>query len=57
MRNTALTGYGRALALKHERKGRLEGRLEIARSMMAEGESLDKITRYTGLSAENIAKL
>ena len=61
MGNTALMGYGQALALKHERKGarkgRLEGKLEIARSMMAEGESLDKIIKYTGLSAEKIAKL
>ena len=54
-------GYGQALALKHERKGerkgRLEGKLEIARSMVVAGESLDKIIRYTGLSAEKIAKL
>jgi ABC-type branched-subunit amino acid transport system ATPase component len=38
-------------------EGERKGRLEIARSMMAEGESLDKIIRYTGLSAEEIAKL
>ncbi|MDR0637621.1 MAG: hypothetical protein LBG27_01745, partial [Spirochaetaceae bacterium] len=31
--------------------------VEFARSMKAEGESLDKIIRYTGLSAEEITKL
>ena len=37
-------------------EGERKGRLEIARRMMAEGETLDKIIRYTGLSAEEIAQ-
>lgn len=42
-------------------EGRLEGQIaekvEIARSMKAEGEPIEKIARYTGLSKDEIEKL
>jgi hypothetical protein len=38
-------------------EGRKEGRLEIARSMKTDREPLDKIIKYTGLSAGEIEKL
>jgi predicted transposase/invertase (TIGR01784 family) len=38
-------------------EGKLESKLELAKVMKADGESLEKIMRYTGLSAEDIAKL
>jgi predicted transposase/invertase (TIGR01784 family) len=44
-----------------KKEGRLEGRqeerLEIAREMKKDGDSLEKIARITGLSQEQIAKL
>jgi predicted transposase/invertase (TIGR01784 family) len=44
-----------------ELKGELEGKrtkgLEVARSMLAHGEDVDKIIAYTGLSMEDITKL
>jgi len=43
------------------REGRLEGRLarevEIARSMIANGEPVEKIIRYTGLTQAEIDRL
>jgi MoxR-like ATPase len=46
---------------KAEQKGKAEGlyqkAIETARKMKAEGESLDKIKRYTGLSPEEIQSL
>lgn len=38
-------------------EGLVEGRIQIAREMKAEGESVEKIMRYTGLSAEVIEGL
>jgi predicted transposase/invertase (TIGR01784 family) len=38
-------------------EGERKGRRKIARNMKADGEPSEKITRYTGLSAEEIAKL
>ena len=42
-------------------EGRTEGRdernLEIARNMKADGEPMEKIMRYTGLTKEEIEKL
>lgn len=38
-------------------EGRAEGKLETARMMLADGEPIDKIIRYTGLSEEDIEKL
>ena len=38
-------------------KGRAEGRIEIARNMKADGITLERIQKYSGLSPEEIAKL
>jgi len=38
-------------------EGKIEGKIEIARDMKKSGESIDKISKYTGLSAEEIDKL
>lgn len=38
-------------------EGKLEGKLEMARFMKAEGEPLEKIIRYTGLTEEEIRKI
>lgn len=38
-------------------EGRIEERIEIARDMKKSGEPMDKISKYTGLSAEEIDKL
>jgi hypothetical protein len=35
----------------------LEGKLEITRQMKADGEPLEKIIRYTGLSGEEIERI
>ena len=35
-------------------KGRKEGRLETARALFAEGDSIEKIARTTGLSLETL---
>jgi hypothetical protein len=34
-----------------------EGRLDVAKQMILEGEDIEKIIRYTGLSREEIEKL
>src|SRR3990167_5013664 len=38
-------------------EGKAEGKAEIAINMLKDGESLDKISRFTGLSQEAISKL
>ncbi|MBV6425834.1 MAG: hypothetical protein KIPDCIKN_00320 [Haliscomenobacter sp.] len=38
-------------------EGKMEGKMEIARQMKAEGEPVDKISRFTGLTMEEIEKL
>jgi predicted transposase/invertase (TIGR01784 family) len=38
-------------------EGKAEGKAEIARQMKSEGEPIEKIVRFTGLAAEEIAKL
>ena len=40
----------------HER-GKLEGKLEDAKKMKEEGDSIEKIARITGLTVEEIEKL
>ena len=40
-----------------EQRGRKMEALTIARSMMADGEPIDKITRYTGITSEEIDSL
>ncbi|SMC54764.1 Rpn family recombination-promoting nuclease/putative transposase [Pedobacter africanus] len=42
---------------KAEEKGRLQEKLEMARKMLADGEPIAKIVKYTELSAEEIKKL
>jgi predicted transposase/invertase (TIGR01784 family) len=42
---------------KGEMKGIAKGKIEIAKFMKAEGEPLEKIMRYTGLSKEEINNL
>ena len=37
--------------------GRREGKAEVARSMLADGESPDKVSRYTGLTHEEIERI
>ena len=40
-----------------EAAGRKEMKLQLARTMKAEGESIEKISKYTGLTAEEIEEL
>ena len=52
-------GHDEAQALHHaEQKGRAEGRaesmLKMAQAMLSDGEPLNKILRYTGLTAEEL---
>ncbi len=37
-----------------ENKGRAEGKTEVARTMIADGEPTEKIMRYTGLTKQEI---
>lgn len=39
------------------REATIERNIEIARNMIADGESIEKIVRYTGLTKENIENL
>ena len=47
--------------MKGKEEGRAEGRdersVEIARKMLSEGECIDKIVMYTGLTNEQIQEL
>ena len=38
-------------------EGKAEEKIEVARNMKADGESVEKIMRYTGLSKEEIEKM
>ena len=38
-------------------EGKIERNIEIARNMIADGEPIEKIVRYTGLTKESIANL
>jgi hypothetical protein len=38
-------------------EGKAEGKIEIARQMKLEGEPIEKIIRFTGLSSEEIERL
>ena len=38
-------------------EGKTEGKIEIARDMKKSGEPIDKISKYTGLTLEEIEKL
>ena len=39
------------------RKATMERNIEIAQNMMADGEPVEKIVRYTGLTEQEIGKL
>ena len=50
--------HDEAKALYHaEQKGAIERGTEIARAMIADGEPVEKIERYTGLTNEEIERL
>ena len=38
-------------------EGKIEGKIETAKTMKAEGEPIEKIIRYTGLTRDEINKL
>ncbi|MBD5443792.1 MAG: hypothetical protein HDR34_10405 [Treponema sp.] len=40
-----------------EKRGRAEGKIETARNMLKDGLSVDLITKYTGISAQQISEL
>ena len=42
---------------KGKEEGKEERSIEIAKNMLQDGESIDKIIRYTGLTKEEIEKL
>ena len=42
---------------KGRSEGLSEGRINIARRMLMDGEPIDKVHRYTGLSQEEIVRL
>ena len=39
---------------KGKREGKLEGRLDVARNLLAEGFPIEKVVKFTGLSKEDI---
>ncbi len=50
--------HDEAQALHHARReAAIERNIEIARNMMADGEPMEKIVRYTGLTKESIENL
>jgi predicted transposase/invertase (TIGR01784 family) len=55
-RKSVLFFYEKTLEKKFE-DGKLEGKLETARIMLKEGDTIEKIARVTGLSIEEIEKL
>ena len=57
--NISLDAYRTNLsAMRNERKeGREEKAFETARLMLQDGESIDKIIRYTGLTKEQVESL
>lgn len=52
LKNVVDTSYDEGKA-----EGKAEGKEEIARQMKLDGEPLEKIIRYTGLSGEAVEKL
>lgn len=42
---------------KAKDEGKIEGKVETARNMIADGEPIEKIVRYTGLTKESIENL
>ena len=56
MREMAQIDYNSGMR-KAKDEGKIEGKIEIARNMIADGESIEKIVRYTGLTKESIETL
>ena len=56
MREMAQIDYNSGMR-KAKDEGKIEGKIEIARNMMADGEAIEKIVRYTGLTRERIENL
>ena len=46
----------RYLLKKGKREGKLEGKLDVARNLLAEGFPIEKVVKFTGLSKEDILK-
>ena len=49
--------YGEVMKREGFEDGRAAEKLEMAKAMKADNEPVEKIIRYTGLSAEEIEKL
>lgn len=56
LKNVIDTSFEEGKAIGVE-EGEVKRSLEIARQMKQQGEQLEKITRYTGLSREDVEKL
>ena len=54
---TAINKGRREGEAKGRSEGLSEGRINIARRMIMDGEPIDKVNRYTGLSQEEIVQL
>jgi hypothetical protein len=54
--NTALMGYGQALALKHERKGERRASWKPQGTRCKEGFSIAQIARITGISVGELGQ-
>ena len=55
-RQKALHDYASAIG-EAEDKGRMEGRMETARAMLAEGMDVALVSKVTGLSLEEVQRL
>lgn len=56
MREMAQIDYNSGMK-KAKDEGKIERNIEIARNMVADGEPIEKIIKYTGLTKENIENL
>ena len=56
MREMAQIDYNSGMR-KAKDEGKIEGKIEIARNMKTDGEPIEKIVRYTGLTRERIENL
>lgn len=56
MREMAQIDYNSGMR-KARDEGKIEGKIETARNMIADGEPIEKIIRYTGLTKESIENL
>jgi len=56
LREKALLDYNSGISFAR-REGFDEGKLEVALTMIADGEPIEKIMKYTGLTLEEIEEL